>query len=107
MQRYVHNVYRSHAQSGEGFHQAPAHQKKCNEPYLEPVREEAAWNQDQAKGFGHEGASGEIIEDLGRGNNAAIRPCLPHTRRESGSSRTVSYKRGRRSRSGAYRPTSV
>jgi hypothetical protein len=42
------NVYRSHAQSGEGFHQAPSHQKKCNKPYFEPVRVEAAWNQGSA-----------------------------------------------------------
>jgi hypothetical protein len=33
-----------------------------------------------AKDFGHEGASGEIIENIGRGNNAAIRPCLPRKR---------------------------
>ena len=33
-----------------------------------------------AKDFGHEGASGEIIEDIGCGNNAAIRPCLPRKR---------------------------
>ena len=38
MQRYVPNVYRSHARSGEGFGQPPTHQKKCNQPYLEPVR---------------------------------------------------------------------
>jgi len=37
-QQYVPNVYPSHAQSGEGFHQAPTHQKKCNEPYLESVK---------------------------------------------------------------------
>lgn len=33
-----------------------------------------------AKGFEHEGASEEIIEDLGCGNNSAIRPCLPRER---------------------------
>jgi hypothetical protein len=38
MQRNVPNVYRSHARSGEGFGQPPTQQKKCNQPYLEPVK---------------------------------------------------------------------
>src|SRR6266851_1796958 len=46
IQRYAPNVYRSHARSGEGFGQPPTHQKKCNQPYLEPVRvdRDSKWN---------------------------------------------------------------
>ena len=50
-----------------------------------------------------QGRKPKHVVPLLRCRNAGIRPCLPHTRRESALSRTGSYKRDRRSRSGAYR----